>query len=58
VRLYGLASRISRDVDEWRLTREDVEQVLADVLEDEPDLAATLYVFELELGPEAGASLN
>ena len=49
MKLYGLASRISNDVDEWRLTREGAEQVLEEVLADEPDLAGELFVAEVEI---------
>jgi hypothetical protein len=52
-RLYGLASRQSGDVDEWRPSREEAEQVLAEVLKDEPDLAGTLYIAEVELETSA-----
>jgi len=49
VKLYGIASRVSNDVDEWRESREDADAVLALVIEDEPDLAGLLYVAELDL---------
>jgi hypothetical protein len=49
VTLYGLASRLSRDVDEWCETREEAEAILALVLADEPELADVLYVAEVEL---------
>lgn len=49
VKLYGIASRQSGDVDEWRATREEAEAVLAQVLADEPELAEVLYVAEVEL---------
>jgi hypothetical protein len=40
--LYGIASRISEDIEEWRETREGAEAALAEVLADEPDLADAL----------------
>jgi hypothetical protein len=49
MRMYGIASTISRDIAETRLTREEAEALLAEVLEDEPDLADVLYVAEIEL---------
>jgi hypothetical protein len=49
VLMYGIASTISRDIAETRLTREEAEELLAEVLEDEPDLAGVLYVAEIEL---------
>lgn len=49
-KLYGIASRQSGDVDEWRPTREEAEAVLARILEDEPELADVLYVAEIGVG--------
>ncbi len=58
VKIYGLASTISHDVDEWRLARDGAEAVLAEVLEDEPELEGALFVLEVELGPEWGGNSN
>ncbi len=49
MKLYGIASRQSGDVDEWRETHAEAEAVLAGVLEDEPDLADVLYIAAVEL---------
>lgn len=49
VKLYGLASRISGDVDEWWPTREEAEALLEVVLADEPELAGDLFVAAVEL---------
>jgi hypothetical protein len=46
--LYGIASRQSKDVDEFFVTRGEAERALAEVLCDEPDLAGVLYVDEIE----------
>lgn len=48
MKLYGIASHQSGDVDEWRTTQEEAEKVLAEVLEDEPELADVLYVAVIE----------
>jgi hypothetical protein len=49
VTLYGIASRTADDVDEWRLTRDEAERVLATILVDEPDFADDLYVATVAL---------
>jgi hypothetical protein len=54
-KLYGIASRHSDDVGEWRPTREEAESVLAQILKDEPGLAGVLYIAVIEL---AAASDN
>jgi hypothetical protein len=48
VRLYGIASKQSEDVDEFFVTRDEAERVLEQVVRDEPDLAEVLYVAEIE----------
>ena len=53
VELYGIASRQSRDVDEWRSSHEEAERVLAEIVADEPELADVLYVTEVELHASA-----
>jgi hypothetical protein len=35
--LYGIASVVSADVDDFRPTKEEAEAVLAGILRDEPD---------------------
>lgn len=47
VTLYGIGSRVSDDVEEWSLDRDQVERQLAQVLADERDLEADLSVAEL-----------
>jgi hypothetical protein len=54
VKLYGIASRQSGDVDDWSLAREDAETTLCQAVEDEPEWADVLYVAEVEL--ESGAN--
>jgi hypothetical protein len=49
VKFYGVASRISLDVDEWHLSRDEAEAALAEVLADERDLAGALYIAVVEL---------
>ena len=51
--LYGIASSLSRDVDDFYATREEAEAALAEVVADEPDFEGMLWVepmaFELSL---------
>jgi hypothetical protein len=47
--LYGIASKQSKDVDEFLATRGEAERALEQVLHDEPNLAGVLYVAEIEL---------
>jgi hypothetical protein len=49
MKLYGIASRLSRDVDEWHASREEAQRVLAEMIADEPGLIDELFVEELEL---------
>ncbi len=49
MKLYGIASRQSGDTDEFRATWEEAEAVLAEMLEDEPELADVLYVVEIKV---------
>jgi hypothetical protein len=53
VKLYGIASKQSKDVDEFFVTRGEAERVLEQVLEDEPDFDNVLFVAEIdfELSP-------
>jgi hypothetical protein len=44
VELYGIASRESADVHEWRPSRDEAEKVLALVLEKAPELTDDLYL--------------
>jgi hypothetical protein len=50
---YGIASKQSRDVDEFFITRGEAEAALEQVLLDEPSFANVLYIakIELELSP-------
>ena len=54
MKLYGIASKQSKDVDEFFVTRAEAERALEHVLEDEPNFAEVLYVAEinLELSPK------
>lgn len=58
MKLYGIASAISGDVDEWSLTQAEAEQKLAEVIADEPHLAGALYVEAVELGTGSSRSPN
>lgn len=53
VLVYGIASRVSRDVDDFYPTRDEAEATLADILADEPELEGALWVepVELDLSP-------
>jgi hypothetical protein len=53
VLVYGIASSVSRDVDDFYPTQAEAEATLAEILADEPDLVGTLWVepFELDLSP-------
>jgi hypothetical protein len=51
--LYGIASKQSKDVDEFFVTRGEAERALEQVLQDEPDLAEMLYVTEIDFGLSA-----
>jgi hypothetical protein len=50
--LYGIASGIAGDIEDWYPTRDEAEATLAAILRDEPDFAGDLWVrlveFELE----------
>lgn len=48
MKLYGIASKQSKDVDEFFVTRDEAERVLEQVLQDEPDFASVLYVAEID----------
>ena len=47
--LFGIASSLSHDVDDFSPTREEAERKLAEILEDEPELADVLSVVAVEL---------
>jgi hypothetical protein len=44
MQLYGIASAISRDIDDFAPTREAAERTLAEILRDEPSLAGVIWV--------------
>ena len=46
--LYGIASTLSSDIDEFYATAEEAEAVLAQVLRDEPDFDGLLRVERVE----------
>jgi hypothetical protein len=50
VKLYGIASAISRDIDEFALTLEDAERTLAEILHDEPSFAGLIWVEQVDVG--------
>lgn len=42
--LFGIASAVSRDIDDWYETREAAEAALAEILTDEPDFIGLVWV--------------
>lgn len=46
---YGLASRLTSKMFEWYATHDEAERVREEILRDEPDLAAVIYVAEVDL---------
>jgi hypothetical protein len=42
--LYGIASNVSGDIEDWYPTRDEAEAVLAQILGDEPDFEGELWV--------------
>jgi hypothetical protein len=53
LKLYGIASRQSGDIDDWSLSREEAEEKLRQALADEPERADALYVAEVEVESDA-----
>jgi hypothetical protein len=53
VLVYGIASSVSRDVDDFYPTAAEAEATLAEILADEPELEGALWVepVELDLSP-------
>ena len=51
--VYGIASSVSRDVDDFYSTGSEAEAALAQILADEPELEGTLWVepVDLDLSP-------
>ena len=47
--VYGIASSVSRDVDDFYPTHAEAEATLAEILADEPELEGALWVEPLEL---------
>ena len=43
MKLYGIASRQSNDLDEFFVTRDEAEHTLEEILEDEPGFVGVLY---------------
>jgi hypothetical protein len=46
--LYGIASALSDDIEDWYLRREEAEVALAGILRDEPDVEGALWVEPIE----------
>lgn len=42
--LYGIASAFSDDIQDWYVSRDEAESVLAQILGDEPDFEGELWV--------------
>jgi hypothetical protein len=51
--VYGIASSLSRDIDDFYPTAAQAEAALAQIFGDEPDLKGALWVerIDLELSP-------
>jgi hypothetical protein len=47
--VYGIASAISRDIDDFAATRDEAERTLAEILHDEPSLDGLIWVEEIDL---------
>jgi hypothetical protein len=47
--LYGIASAISNDVDDWHLTGDEAQATLATILRDEPDLRGVVWIEAIDL---------
>jgi hypothetical protein len=49
VLVYGIASSVSRDVDDFYPTAAEAEATLAEILADEPELEGSLWVEPVEI---------
>jgi hypothetical protein len=49
VKVYGIASRQSNDIDDWSLSRSEAEEKLRQALDDEPEWTDVLYVTAVDL---------
>jgi hypothetical protein len=49
VLVYGIASSVSRDVDDFHSTAAEAEATLEEILADEPGLEGALWVESVEL---------
>jgi hypothetical protein len=47
--VYGIASRVSRDVDDFYPTAAEAEATLAEILAGEPELEGALWVEPVEI---------
>ena len=47
--VYGIASSVSHDVDDFFATAAEAEATLAEILADEPELEGSLWVESVEL---------
>lgn len=46
--IYGIASNLSRDIDDFHASREEAEATLAQILADEPEFERQLWVEAME----------
>ncbi len=46
--LYGIASAVAGEIQDWYRSRVDAEAILASILRDEPDLEGQLWVDVVE----------
>jgi hypothetical protein len=49
VLVYGIASSVSRDVDDFHATAAEAEATLEEIVADEPELEGALWVEAVEL---------
>jgi len=46
--VYGIASSLSRDIDDFYASSDEADAALAEILKDEPELEGTLWVEQVE----------
>jgi hypothetical protein len=51
--LYGIASALSDDIEDWYLSRDEAKATLAGILRDEPDFEGELWVEPVEFDQSA-----
>jgi len=56
VRLYGIASHVTRNVDEWHRTEAEANATLDTILREAPELEGELWVEAVEFGGDPSMS--